>query len=432
MPDRQNAGLLAWFCSAVNARPEELRALLYSFAYFFCLLCSYYVLRPIRDEMGIQGGVDNLQWLFTATFAAMLCAVPLFGWVSSRFARAKLLPVVYGFFILNILLYEVGAVSPANLARVFFVWVSVFNLFVVSVFWSFMVDVFDGAQAKRLFGFIAAGGSAGAITGPALTTVLVGAVGPVNLLPVSAIFLGAALFCVYRLRNWASGQDGEDAGALGGGLFDGMLRVARSPYLLGICVYILLFTTTSTFLYFLQAGIVSEAFTDSADRTRAFAMMDLATNGLTVSLQLFVTGRLATRRGLPFLLALVPGIVMAGFVLISISPVFIVIALVQILRRAGNYAIARPGREMCFSVLARDDKYKSKNFIDTVVYRGGDAVSGWAYAGMAALGTAASGIAVAGAAVAAVWLVTGWKLGRARERLETKEDGSAVNPRLLH
>ena len=431
MNDRQAAGPVAWICSAVNARPEELKALLYSFAYFFCLLCSYYVLRPVRDEMGIQGGVENLQWLFTATFAAMLCAVPLFGWASSRYARAKLLPVVYGFFMLNIILffflYRTGVVSPEILARVFFVWVSVFNLFVVSVFWSFMVDVFDGGQAKRLFGFIAAGGSAGAITGPALTTVLVGAVGPVNLLPVSAIFLGAALFCVYRLRHWATGPDGEDAGALGGGLFDGMMRVVRSPYLLGICVYILLFTTTSTFLYFLQAGIVSEAFTGSADRTRAFAMIDLATNGLTVSLQLFVTGRLATRRGLPFLLALVPCIVMAGFALISISPVFIVIALVQILRRAGNYAIARPGREMCFSVLAREDKYKSKNFIDTVVYRGGDAVSGWAYAGMAALGTTASGIAVAGAAVAALWLAAGWKLGRAREQLEAPDTEPVAN-----
>lgn len=411
-----------WLYTAVKVRPAELRATLYSFAYFFCLLCSYYVLRPVRDEMGIQGGVDNLQWLFTATFAAMLCAVPLFGWVSSRFSRARLLPVVYGFFIANILLffflYRTGIVPPEHLARAFFVWVSVFNLFVVSVFWSFMVDVFDSEQGKRLFGFIAAGGSAGAITGPALTTALVGMVGPINLLPVSAVFLGAALYCIFRLRQWAVGP-GVDAGApLGGGLFDGVRRVVRTPYLLGICIYILLFTTTSTFLYFLQAGIVSEAFSGSAERTRIFATMDLATNALTVFLQLFVTGRLATRWGLPLLLALVPGIVVAGFVLLSISPVLIVIASVQILRRAGNYAIARPGREMCFSVLDREDKYKSKNFIDTVVYRGGDAVSGWIYAGMVAVGMMASGIALAGAAIALVWLATGWKLGRAREHLE--------------
>lgn len=429
MPERHQAGPTAWIFRTVNVRPHELRALLYSFAYFFCLLCSYYVLRPVRDEMGIQGGVENLQWLFTATFAAMLCAAPLFGWASSRYARATLLPVVYGFFILNIflfyLLHRTGMVSAENLARAFFVWVSVFNLFVVSVFWSFMVDVFDSEQARRLFGFIAAGGSAGAIAGPTLTTALVGAIGPMNLLPVSAVFLIAALYCVYRLRHWASDRSGDAAGALGGGLFDGVKRVSRSPYLLGICAYIFLFTTTSTFLYFLQAGIVSEAFSDSAERTRVFALMDLATNGLTVSLQLFVTGRIATRFGLPILLALVPALVLAGFLVLSISPLLVVIALVQVLRRAGNYAIARPGREMCFSVLAREDKYKSKNFIDTVVYRGGDAVSGWVYAGMAALGLAATGIALAGAAVAAAWLATGWKLGRARERLGVLDSESA-------
>jgi AAA family ATP:ADP antiporter len=422
-----SGGVVAWICKSVGARPAELKALLYSFAYFFCLLCGYYVLRPVRDEMGIQGGVDNLQWLFTATFAAMLCAVPLFGWVSSRYARAQLLPVVYGFFMLNILaffvLYREAIVPPEYLARAFFVWVSVFNLFVVSVFWSYMVDVFDGEQAKRLFGFIAAGGSAGAITGPALTTALVGVLGPINLLPVSALFLAAALYCVFRLRYWATDQH-TDAAALGGGIFDGVRRVARSPYLLGICIYILLFTTTSTFLYFLQAEIISEAFSDSGERTRVFAMMDLATNGLTIALQLFVTGRMATRWGLPFLLALVPAMVLVGFVLLSIAPALLVIASVQIVRRAGNYAIARPGREMCFSVLSREDKYKSKNFIDTVVYRGGDAVSGWFYAGMSAIGMMASGIAITGALVAAIWLATGWKLGLARERLEPADDGN--------
>jgi AAA family ATP:ADP antiporter len=410
---------------AVNVRPAEIGALLYSFAYFFCLLCGYYVLRPVRDEMGIQGGVENLQWLFTATFVAMLFAVPLFGWASSRYARARLLPVVYGFFILNILAFYIlhlgGFTSPENLARVFFVWVSVFNLFVVSVFWSFMVDVFDNEQAKRLFGFIAAGGSAGAIAGPSLTTALVGAIGPVDLLPVSAALLGAALFCVHRLKRWAAQSRVGAAEALRGGPLDGVRRVMRSPYLLGICVYILLFTTTSTFLYFLQAGIVSEAFSDSGQRTRVFALIDLATNALTVSLQLFVTGRIALRWGLPVLLALLPGVVAAGFVVLSLSPVLAAVAAVQILRRAGNYAIARPGREMCFSVLPREDKYKSKNFIDTVVYRGGDALSGWVYAGLSAAGMLASGLALVGALVAAAWFAAGWRLGRSRERMESAQ-----------
>jgi AAA family ATP:ADP antiporter len=413
---------LHWLYRFVSVKPTELKALLYSFAYFFCLLCGYYVLRPVRDEMGIQGGVENLQWLFTATFIAMLCAVPVFGWASSRFARAKLLPAVYGFFIFNIVifyfLFRGELVPPQYLARVFFVWVSVFNLFVVSVFWSFMVDLFDSEQAKRLFGFVAAGGSAGAVAGPALTGLLVGTLGPTNLLLVSVLFLSMALLCVYRLRDWARQQQQAAPEALGGGIFDGVRRVVQSPYLLGICAYVLLYTMISTFLYFTQAEIVRDAFTDSGDRTRIFAMMDLVTNGLTVGLQIFVTGRIARRWGLPVILTLVPAIVIVGFVVLSFYPVLIILICVQILRRVGNYAIARPGREMLFSVLARQDKYKSKNFVDTVVYRGGDAVSGWAYAGLTAMGLMASGIAVVGVLVAAGWLAIGWQLGQARRRLE--------------
>jgi AAA family ATP:ADP antiporter len=421
---------LHWLYRFVSVKPAELKALLYSFAYFFCLLCGYYVLRPVRDEMGIQGGVENLQWLFTATFIAMLCTVPVFGWASSRFTRAKLLPAVYGFFISNIVIFYFlsrgGLVPPQYLARVFFVWVSVFNLFVVSVFWSFMVDLFDSEQAKRLFGFIAAGGSAGAVAGPALTGLLVGTLGPINLLLVSALFLGMALFCVYRLRGWARRQQQTAPEALGGGIFDGVRRVVQSPYLLGIGAYILLYTMISTFLYFTQAEIVRDAFTESSDRTRIFAMMDLVTNGLTIGLQVFVTGRIARRWGLPVILTLVPAIVIVGFAVLGFYPVLIVLICVQVLRRAGNYAIARPGREMLFSVLAREDKYKSKNFVDTVVYRGGDAVSGWAYAGLTAMGMMASGIAAVGAVVAAVWLVIGWKLGQARRRMEPSDTRDSV------
>ena len=420
-----------WLYKSVQAKPAELKALLYSFAYFFCLLCSYYMLRPVRDEMGIQGGVENLQWLFTATFVAMVCTIPVFGWLGSRFARAKLLPVVYGFFILNIvlfyLLYRTGTIPPQYLARGFFVWVSVFNLFAVSVFWSFMVDLFDAEQAKRLFGFIAAGGSAGAIAGPTLTALLAGPVGPINLLLISALFLGAALFCMYRLRGWARRHQRREPRALGGGNFDGVRRVAQSPYLLGICMYVLLYSMISTFLYFTQAEIVRDAFSESSDRTRLFALMDLLTNGLTISLQIFVTGRFARRWGLGVTLALVPAIVIVGFTILSIFPVLTVLICVQVLRRAGNYAIARPGREMLFSVLAREDKYKSKNFIDTVVYRGGDAISGWVYAGLSAIGMMASGIAAVGAIAGAIWLAIGWQLGQARSRMEPVDPADAMD-----
>lgn len=413
---------MSWVYRLVSVKQKEVKALALSFAYFFCLLCAYYVIRPIRDEMGIQGGVDNLQWLFTATFVTMLCVVPIFGWVCSRYARAQLLPMVYGFFICNILLfyfcYRFELVPAQYLARVFFVWVSVFNLFVVSVFWSFMVDLFDSEQAKRLFGFIAAGGSAGAITGPALTTLLVKSLGTVNLLLISALLLGFALVCIYKLRVWTLKQHRQESEAIGGGVFDGVKHVIRSPYLLGICCYVLLYTTLATFLYFTQAEIVRDTFVDSDERTRVFAIMDLMTNVLTIGIQVFVTGRIATRFGLPITLALVPAIVVVGFVVLSFYPVLIVLVLFQVLRRAGNYAIARPGREMLFSVLDREQKYKSKNFIDTVVYRGGDAVSAWVHAGLTAMGMVTSGIAAIGAALGVVWLLVGWKLGQAREQME--------------
>lgn len=419
-----------WLYRVVQVKPGEIKALALSFAYFFCLLCGYYVLRPVRDEMGIQGGVENLQWLFTATFVTMLCVVPVFGWACSRYARAKLLPIVYGFFIANILLfyfcYRFDLIPAQYLARCFFVWVSVFNLFVVSVFWSFMVDVFDDEQAKRLFGFIAAGGSAGAIAGPVLTTLLVKPIGTTNLLLISALFLCLALACIFKLKGWAQEEQLQGAPALGGSVLDGVKRVARSPYLLGICCYVLLYTTLATFLYFMQAEVVRDAFTDSDERTRVFALMDLITNVLTIGLQIFVTGRIAARWGLAITMALVPAVVVVGFLALSFYPVLIVLICVQVVRRAGNYAIARPAREMLFSVLAREDKYKSKNFIDTVVYRGGDAVSGWIYAGLSSLGAAASGIAAIGAGLGLVWLVIGWKLGQVRQALARGHSGAVT------
>jgi AAA family ATP:ADP antiporter len=422
----------------VSAEPHELRALGWSFLYFFVLLCAYYILRPIRDEMGIRGGVENLQWLFTATFVTMLCVVPLFGWVSSRYSRGKLLVVVYGFFIVNIVLFYflfASGVNPTLVARVFFVWLSVFNLFVVSVFWSFMVELYDDGQSKRLFGFIAAGGSAGAVVGPALTASLSVPLGTANLLWVSALFLSIALICIHRLRAWAGRHDRPehhlDANPIGGNWFDGIKRVARSPYLLGICLYILLYTTLATFLYFTQAGIVRDAFATSEERTRVFALIDFGTNALTIGLQLFVTGRLASRFGLSVTLAVVPFFLIIGFTALATAPVLIVLLVVQIVRRAGNYAIARPGREMLYTVLPVADKYKSKNFIDTVIYRGGDAVSGWAYAGFTALGLTAAGIAWVAVPVALIWLVSGWRLGKARARQEHHADTPDVAPVLI-
>jgi len=424
-----NTGAPSLLQRLVPARPGELRALAWSFLYFFSLLCGYYVLRPVRDEMGIQGGVENLQWVFTGTFVVMLAAVPLYGWAVARLPRRRLLPAVYLFFIANLLVFHLlmdAGIAPAGTARAFFIWVSVFNLFVVSVFWSFMADLFSNVQARRLFGFIAAGGSAGAVTGPALTTALAPLLGPANLLLVSAALLAVALLCIGRLLAWSATPSGTSAQATaaargtGGGLWAGLRQVLVSRYLLGICLYILLYTTLSTFLYFEQAHIVRDAFADPGERTRLFAAIDLAVNALTIVVQLFLTARVVRWLGVGGALALVPLGVAAGLVALGAFPGLVALVGVQVLRRAGGYAISRPAREMLFTVVDREERYKAKNVIDTLVYRGGDAASAWLYTGLAALGLGLGAIAFIGVPLALLWAYNGVLLGRRQERLRER------------
>jgi len=413
----------------LQTRPGELRALAWSFLYFFSLLCGYYILRPVRDEMGIQGGVENLQWVFTGTFVVMLAAVPLYGWAVARLPRRRLLPAVYLFFIASLLIFHFlmsAELAPESTARAFFIWISVFNLFVVSVFWSFMADIFSNAQARRLFGFVAAGGSAGAVTGPALTTVLAPTLGPANLLLVSSAFLAVAMLCIGRLLAWFSAQPGNSAHATaaasgtGGSLLAGLHQVIVSRYLLGICLYILLYTTLSTFLYFEQAHIVQAAFDAPGERTRLFAAIDLAANALTIVVQLFLTARMVRWLGVGGTLALVPLGLAVGLLVLGAFPGLVALVSVQVLRRAGNYAVARPAREMLFTVVEREERYKAKSVIDTLVYRGGDAASAWLYTGLSALGLGLSAIAFIGVPLALLWAYNGVLLGRRQERMRER------------
>jgi len=409
----------------VDVRTNEISALIWAFLYFFFLLCAYYILRPVRDEMGILGGIKNLPWVFTGTFLAMLAVVPLFGWVCSRFPRRRFLPLVCGFFIFNLLLFYALFLSgwyAQVVARAFFIWVSVFNLFVVSVFWSFMNDLFDQAQAKRLFGVIAAGGTAGAITGPALTSLLVQSLGVHHMLLISATLLSMTIFCIHRLSGWFNLQATRAQQELvqkpiGGSWKAGVMLVGKSPYLSGICLLILMYSTLSTFLYLQQASIIQTSFSDSAERTSVFAMIDLAVNILTVLIQVFFTSRLVKHLGLAGSLALIPVLLVIGFIALGVAPVLAVLVIVQILRRAGNYAIMRPSREMLYSVLEREEKYKAKNFIDTVVYRGGDAASAWVYNAFQAFGLGLGQIALIAAPLAGVWALVSWHLGIRREQL---------------
>ncbi len=429
---RPSGALAAALGLGIDVRESEVRALLLSFAYFFSLLSSYYVLRPLRDEMGIEAGVEQLQWLFTATFAAMLLAVPVFGALVARTPKRRFVPLVYRFFTLNLLLFYLAfrvAQDPVAVARAFFVWVSVFNLFVVSVFWSFMADLFRAEQGKRLFGFIAAGGTAGGLVGPGLTALLVVPLGPVSLLLVSALLLELAVRCIYLLlREPAVRASGAPvagpqrsgparAEVIGGSIFAGATRVFRSPYLLGICLYILLYTSTSTFLYFEQAHIIAGAYQDPAERTRVFALIDLSVGAITLITQLFVTGRLVPWIGVGRAIGFVAVLTMLGFLVLGLAPVVPVLVAFQAIRRAANFAVSRPAREVLFTVVNPEQKYKCKNFIDTVVYRGGDAASAWVFAGLSAAGLGLSAIAFMAVPVALLWLGVALALGREQERL---------------
>jgi AAA family ATP:ADP antiporter len=399
-------------------RPEEVRALLWSFAYFFCLLAGYYILRPLRDEMGVAGGVRNLQWLFTATFLVMLAAVPCYGALVARLPRRVFIPLVYHFFVFNLAVFWLLLTLDLErqiVARVFFVWISVFVLFAVSVFWSFMADLFSSEQGKRLYGFIAAGGSAGALAGPAITIGLAQVLGPVNLLIVAALLLEAAVLCAMRLER-KNEIVRKSEPAMGGGPLDGIAMVLRSPYIAGITLWVSLMSVAATFLYFEQASIVAAASDDPAVRTRIFAAVDLAVGLLTLGVQFFATGKLIARFGIGAALALLPLVFAAGFAVLAAAPVLAVVIAFQALQRTANFAISNPAREVLFTVLARDEKYKAKNVIDIVAVRGADAVGGWFFTALRSLGMEVRSIPLVAIALAVACLVLAAALGRAQER----------------
>ncbi|MCC7133571.1 MAG: MFS transporter [Gemmatimonadales bacterium] len=409
----------------VEVRADEVRTMLLACAYFFCLLSAWFIMRPIREQMGVAGGTRNLPWLYMGTLLSTLAVHPPFAALVARLPRERFITLSNRFFVANILafflLFEfVPAERLVWIGRVFFVWTSVFNLFVVSVFWAFMVDVFRTEQAKRLFGFIGFGGTLGGITGAALTATLAERVGPTSLFLVSAILLELAVQCVRRLSRLKRGEAearGEVEQLIGGGTLAGVSHVLKSPYLLGICLYMLLFTVGSTVLYFQQAELASRSFSDRAAQTAFFARLDLAVNVLTLLTQIFLTGRLIKSLGVTLTLALLPALSVAGFALLGAVPVLAVFVVFQVLRRAGEYAVARPAREVLYTVLSREDKYKAKHFIDTFVYRGGDQVGAWSMRGMTALGLGLAGTAFVAAPLAAAWLGIALWLGRRQATL---------------
>lgn len=411
---------------AVDVRPHEVRAMSLGFLFNFIVLASYYVIRPIRDEIGAAGGLENLSWMFTATLVAMLIANALFSAIVGRTSRRRFIPIAYRFFILNLALFFVlmRASSPAQavwVGRAFYVWVSVFNLFVVTVFWAFMTDVFDTDQGKRLFGFISVGGTLGGIVGGTLTASLVRHIGTANLLLISAALLECGAWCVRffpaEMRRHTTDRPGEAERPIGGNLWSGVTHALRSPYLLGICAFMLLHAVTSTLVYFQQADITAHQFTDRTARTAFFAQLDLAVNALTIVVQVFLTGRLLKWLGVGLTLAMLPIISLVGFVAMGLYPILSLLAIFQVLRRAMNYAASRPAREVLFTVLKREDKYKAKSFMDTFVYRAGDQIGAWSYPALRWLGLTMTGVSWAAVPLAAVWCVLSLWLGRRQQKL---------------
>jgi ATP:ADP antiporter, AAA family len=410
----------------IDIRPEEVPVLGWCWLYIFAVLSSYYILRPIRDQAGVAGGVNNLQWLFTGTLVGMLVLNIPFAYLVKKLPRSRFIPLTYHFFVANIFLFAAAlywsnAQQTVWVGRIFFVWVSVFNLFVVSTFWQLNVDLFSSEQGKRLFGLIAAGATIGAIVGSSLTAGLARFISPVFLLMIAALLLEIAVFGVGRLARLSptlhrqAGDGGEEP--IGGGVFAGITHAFRSPYLLNVSVFLLLFAITSTFLYFQQAGIVSRSFSDRGAQTAFFATVDLLVNVLTLVVQLFLTGRILLLFGVALTLGLLPALTIVGFGALALMPTIAAVAVFQVLRRAADYAIARPTREVLFTVVPREDRYKTKSFIDTVVYRTGDQVGAWSVALLRTAGLGTAGVAMAAIPIAALWLANALWLGRRQELL---------------
>jgi AAA family ATP:ADP antiporter len=415
---------------ALPATPAERVVALWSFAYFFMLLAGYYVLRPLRDQMGIAGGVKALPWMFTATFVTLLVVQPIYGALVKKLPRRWFIAIVYQFFVANLgvfwLLLTLN-VSTAIVARVFFVWVSVFNFFAVAVFWSMMADVFTSEQGKRLFGFIGAGGTAGGLLGPLLTIGFSARLGPTNLLLVAIVFLELVVFCVYRLERCVALRLGQrhDARRIGGSMFSGFIALVRSRYLFGVAIWVSLLSFGGTILYLEQANIVAASVHGAAAQTRLFASIDLAVGLLTLVTQVLATGQLLKRFGTGASAGALPAVYIIGFTVLALAPSLAVVFVFQVAQRWMNFAIANPARQVFFTVVGRDEKYKAKNMIDVVVFRGSDALYAPLFDGLQALGLKIGGIALCSLPVAIGWLALSMRLGRNQERLAIEMGAAA-------
>jgi len=418
--------------------PREVSAVVAAFCLFFFMWAGYFAVRPVRETIGTLLGRDQVAdlWIVTALFSIFI--IPLYGAIVARFRRSIFLPAIYG--LVALVLAAIGVAMQGGhisslLGKTFYVFISVVNLFLISMFWSFLLELFEAGQTKRLFGVIAAGGSAGALAGPLVSDISVGAIGNSGILYLGAALFVAAIVCQRVLLGIWSQRTPAQGGApaqqdrpIGGNLFAGVTLILRSPYILGIALFVVFISTVNTLLYFEQLRLVEITFTDTTERTRVFARLDWIVQTLTVLSQIFLTGRIAQKFGVKALLTWVPVAMVIGFLSIAAVGTFGVLAVVFVLRRACEYAFIRPGREMLWAPLDKETKYKAKNTVDVPIYRGADAVAAQVNNVVAASGAGATGVALLGALVAAAWGVLGWWLGKRNETMTAgpAEHGSAV------
>lgn len=405
-----------------KVEPQETPAVIAAFGLFFFVLGGYFAVRPVRETIGTILGSDKVSDLWILTSIGAVVIVPLYGWLVGKIRRSVLLPAIYTSVAIAFAVF--GVLFRSNpegetLGSTFYVGISVLNLMLVSVFWSFLLELFSSPQVKRLFGVIATGGTLGALVGPLITDLSVQHVGTSGVLFIGAAMFTGAIICQRILITvWtAPGNAGEHADrAIGGNPFAGVSLVLKSPYLLMIAMFVVLLSTANTLLYFEQLEIVRATFTDNEQRTQVFARIDYVVQTLTILSQFFLTGRIAARLGVTALLVAVPLIVMVGFLALSMTGSFAVLAVVLVVRRWGEYAFIRPGREMLFSKLDTESKYKAKNLIDVPVYRGADALVAQLQNAVRASGMAGATVALIGAGAALTWASVGAWLGSRHEK----------------
>jgi AAA family ATP:ADP antiporter len=419
---------------AADVRPYEIRAVTLSMLYFFLLFGSYSVVKPVRDAMGTVYGMSHIQELFTGTFVVSLLLTPVYSGLASRIRLSTFLPWVYGFIALTVVIFYAlfqNSTHDRWVAAAFYVWVSTFNILTISVFWSFMADIFSRTQAKKLFGIVAAGGTLGGIAGPTIATALAKAIGNNGLMLIAAagfVLTSGVVVLLAKEKNKLLTLSAETQRTtldhrLSGNPSDGFRLLFRSRYLLLLAAFLLLMTWISTIVYIQLGDLITKAFTDRAARTQAYAMIDLTVNLITVFLQLFGTGRIIQRFGVTAGLLVNPVVMVVAFLAVMLSPVLLVLGGIQIIRRVAEYAIAKPTREMLFTVIDQESRYKAKNVIDTVVYRFGDLSSAWVSSFILPFGVA--GLAIFGTVIAALWFPVAYALGK---RYEREQDGKILTP----